>query len=80
MPTRERKALAAEAVHAALDPELAQAVLDDEAFGALAWHLSRAAATGAEPAALLADLDPDDLAWAPHAEHPAAFLASRLDY
>lgn len=76
-----RLAGAAAAVRAVLDADAAELVLADDAFGALATRLHQAAAVaGAELVDVLADVAGDDLAFVGRADHPAAFLSTRLPY
>lgn len=74
---RER---AAEAVRAVLDTDAAEAVINDEAFGAVVGRLRKATEDGSDPADVLAGIEDDDLAFVADADSPAAFLASRIPY
>lgn len=80
----ERRDDAAHAVRKIFPPDVAAAVIgeddDDDAFGALAWHLHRAARAGRDPQDVLAAIPPNDVEFARRATNPAAFVTSRLDY
>jgi hypothetical protein len=70
--------------HAALHryykrPDVAADVTQSDAFGALAHHMSLyCGAHGVTPYAVLQLLNPSDLAYAPNADNPAAFLAAKV--
>lgn len=78
-----RRMAAAEALLAAwpgqLGEEVLAAVVELDAFGALAWKLDRLRRDGGDPVAVLREIDPDTVGWAIRSAHnPAAFLASRV--
>ena len=53
--------------------------MEDDAVGALAYHLDQAQREGQDPVALLRSVNKTDLAWSiEEANHPAAFLARRV--
>jgi hypothetical protein len=55
------------------------AVVDADAFGALAWKLHQAGRDGADPVEILQAIDTATVEWAiSSARNPAAFLASRV--
>lgn len=64
----------------ALFPDSAEAITNSDAFGALSYKVSRRCReTGHTARQVLESLDADTRAFAPHADDPAAFLASRID-
>jgi hypothetical protein len=55
------------------------AVVDADAFGALAWKLHQVARDGADPVEILQAIDTATVEWAINsARNPPAFLASRF--
>jgi hypothetical protein len=78
-----RRDRAAQIITRAWPGDLGQQVLavvaEHDAFGALAYKLDQAAQDGADPVAILREIDDDTLLWAiTEADDPAAFLASRI--
>lgn len=71
---------AADAVRQMFDDGVTEQVLGDEAFGALVAGLRRADTDSVTPEEALSEICPEDLEFTGCAEHPAAFLASRLPY
>jgi hypothetical protein len=81
MGARERRAEQAikQAWPGKLGKQVLAGVRDEDAFGALAWHLDQISTNGADPVAVLRQIDKDTLEWAlEDADNPAAFLASRV--
>jgi hypothetical protein len=67
------------AIRAALPAETAQAIEADEAYGALVYRLRQHATHhDTTPAAVLAQLNDNDLHFANQATNPAAFLAAKI--
>lgn len=80
---QRRRDRAAQTIAQAWPGELGRQVLatvtEHDAFGALAYKLDQAAHDGADPVAILREIDEDTLTWAiTDADDPAAFLASRI--
>lgn len=71
---------AGNAVCAVLPGEVADTVINCEAFGAVARKLFNTDRAGHAREDVLGAIDSDDIAFAASAHTPAAFLASRLDY
>ena len=83
MPTYEaeeqdRRERAERELRAACGAEVADAVIDGEAFGAVAYWLDQAVQDGLDPQDVLGLISSEDLEFTLRADDPAAFMASRV--
>jgi hypothetical protein len=68
-----------DAVRAAFDGDTSELIVDDDAFGALAYRVKEHCKhTGDTPDEVFTQIDEDALEFVPEADNPAAFLAAKV--